>query len=310
MRNLLVSLCLLLLLSTPARALETVRLGFIPVGDCLQLYVAQDLGLFAEEGIAVEATPFKGGALIAMAVEAGELDAGWSNTVSLAQALDRGFDFTIISPGAFEIAPDHRSHSLLVRADSPIRTVADLRGKAVAINNLGNINEVAIAALAAEHGVQRDEIRLVEIPFPQMIPALEGGAVDAVLVLEPFVTLGRSGGKTRVLEPAALRAFGDRFLIASWFSTQRWIDANPETAKAFRRAMVKASAAIAADPARARAILTSHTKLDAALAKAITLPAFESAIRDDDVQPLIDLSAAFGFIHQTFPASRLGTDGP
>lgn len=310
MRHLTASLILFLLLSAPAQAIETIRLGFIPVGDCLQLFVAQDLGLFAEEGLAVEATPFKGGSLIAMAVEAGELDAGWSNTVSLAQALDRGFDFAVIAPGAFEIAPGHRSHSLLVRADSAISTVADLRGKTVAINTLGNINEVAMAALAAQNGIDRHDIRLVEIPFPQMIPSLESGAVDAVLVLEPFVTLGASGGRTRVLEPAALKAFGDRFLIASWFSTRRWINAHPETAEAFRRAMLKASAAIARDPARARAILTSHTGLDAELAQAITLPAFEPDILDADVQPLIDQTARFGFIQQTFPARQLGSDIP
>jgi len=310
MRNLLAALFLILLLSSTAPAMETVRLGYIPVGDCLQLYVAQDLGLFAGEGVTVEATPFKGGSLIAMAVEAGQLDAGWSNTVSLALALDRGFDFAILAPGAFEVAPDHRSHSLLVRADSPVRSVADLRGKTVAINTLGNINEVAVAALAAESGLDRDDVRLVEVPFPQMIPALENGSVDAVLVLEPFVTLGASGGRTRVLEPAALRAFGDRFLIASWFAARRWIDAHPEAAKAFRRAMRKASAAIAADPARAREILTRHTGLDAELAKAVTLPAFEERIRDADVQPLIDLAARFGLLSKPFPARRLGTDGP
>ena len=63
--RLLTALAIVIALTIPANA-ETIRLGFIPVGDCLQLYVAEEMGYFAEEGITVEKTPLKGGALIAM----------------------------------------------------------------------------------------------------------------------------------------------------------------------------------------------------------------------------------------------------
>jgi NitT/TauT family transport system substrate-binding protein len=301
----LLCLALTILLALPARAADTIRLGYIPVGDCLQLYVAEEMNYFAEEGVSVKTTPLKGGSLIAMAVEAGELDAGWSNTVSLAIAEDKGFDFTILSPGAFEVAPDHRSHSLLVKADSPIKTFADLRGKTIAINTLGNINEVAVTALAEENGLRTADFRLVEVPFPQMIAALDSGSVDAVLTLEPFVTLGLTKKTARLLEPAALKAYGDHFLIASWFTTRTWEKNHPDTARAFRRAMLKASAYIRVNQARARDILTRHTKLSPELAAAITLPAFAGEIAKNDVQPLIDLAARYGFISAPFPAERL-----
>jgi NitT/TauT family transport system substrate-binding protein len=288
----------------------TIRIGYIPVGDCMQLYVAEELGFFKEQGLAVELTPLKGGPLIAMAVESGELDAGWSNTASLAVAEDRGFDFAILSPGAFEREDTNRVHSLLVAAGSPITGLADLEGKTVAINALGNINEIAITALAAESGIDPKRIRLVEIPFPQMSAALSGGSVDAVLTLEPFVTLARKIGSARMLEPAALRAFGPRFLIAAWFAKREWIAANPGLADGFRTAVLKASAFIEAHPDRARDILTRHTRLSPELARSIALPYFAQTIEDQDMQPIIDLAARFDFISQSFPAARLRGPSP
>jgi NitT/TauT family transport system substrate-binding protein len=302
--RLLTALLLPMLLAVSANA-GTMRIGYIPVGDCLQLYVADEMGYFAQEQLVVEKTPLSGGSLIAMAVESGELDAGWSNTASLAMAVDRGFDFSILAPGAFELEQGHRVHSLLVSTSSPIRTFADLKGKTVGINGLGNINEIAITAMAADHGMDIGEIRLIEVPFPHMVAALDSGTVDAVLTLEPFVTLGTSSGAARILEPAALQAYGHRFLIASWFARSEWIRAHPGDAQGFRRAVLKASAFIEANPAKAREILTRYTKLDLDLARAITLPHFAQAIEPADIQGIIDLAVRFGFIRHPLPAGRL-----
>ncbi|ADU64226.1 MAG: ABC transporter substrate-binding protein [Pseudodesulfovibrio sp.] len=293
---------MMIALTIPANA-ETIRVGFIPVGDCLQLYVAEEMGYFAEEGITVEKTPLKGGSLIAMAVEAGELDAGWSNTVSLVMAEDREFDFAILAPGAFE-TESHREHSLLVAKGSTITRFTDLKGKTVAINALGNINEIAITALAEENGMDSSTIKLVEVPFPQMLGALESGAVDAVLTLEPFVTLGKSSG-ARILEPAALKSYGDRFLIAAWFAKRTWMQEHPVIAEGFRRAVLKASEFIETNPAKAREMLTRHTKLSLELAQSITLPYFAQSIEDSDIQRIIDLTAKFSFIKKPFSAKRL-----
>lgn len=293
-----------LVLASPLQA-ETIRVGYIPVGDCLQLYVAQEMGYLEAEGITVETTPLAGGALIAMAVEAGELDVGWSNLVSLAIAADKGFDFVILSPGAFERDGTNRVHSILVAKDAPIDSFADLEGKTVAINTLGNINEIAMTALADAEGVDIGAIRLVEVPFPQMGAALASGSVDAILVLEPFVTITTDNNTAKVLEPAALKSYGERFLIAAWFARQSWIKENQEAAAGFTRAMLKASQYIEENPEKARDVLTRHTKLTPELAQTITLPYFGQEATDQDIQPLLDLPAQYGFIDTTLTAKAL-----
>ena len=282
-----------------------LKIGYIPVGDCLQFYVAEEQGYFAAQGLAVTGLPMKGGAVIAPAVEGGELAIGWSNTVSIILAQAKGFDFAFLAPGAEGVAATNDVHALLVAADSKIASVKDLAGKTVAINTLGNINEAAMRALAEQAGIAPDSIRLVEVPFPDMAAALSKGSVQAALVLEPFVTDAVSRGAAKILVPSPHAAFGSPYLIGGWFAKKAWIKAHPAEAAAFARAVTQASAFIAAHPDKARAILSQRTKLAPELAAKIVLPRFPETLAPAALQGVIDVSARFGLLSKPFPAADL-----
>ena len=300
---------LLTALLLPAAALAAdpvpIKIGYIPVGDCLQYYVAEDLGYFATEGLAATGLPMKGGAVIAPAVEGGELAIGWSNTVSIILAHAKGFDFAFLAPGAEGVAGTNDVHALLVAADSKITAVAELAGKTVAINTLGNINEAAMRALAEKAGIAPDSIRLVEVPFPDMAGALAKGSVQAALVLEPFVTDAVSRGAAKVLTPSPHDAFGSPYLIGGWFAKKAWIKAHPAEAAGFLRAVTKASAFIAAHPDKARTLLSQRTKLAPELAAKITLPRFPETLSPTALQGVIDVAARFGLLRAPFPATDI-----
>lgn len=298
-------LTLLLVVSVQAADLAPLKVGYIPVGDCLQFYVAEDQGYFAAEGLAVTGAPMKGGAVIAPAVEGGELVIGWSNTVSIILAHAKGFDFTFLAPGAEGVAGSNDVHALLVPADSKIVSVKDLAGKTVAINTLGNINEAAMRALAEKAGIAPDSIRLVEVPFPDMAAALAKGSVQAALVLEPFVTDAVSRGAAKILDPSPHAAFGSPYLIGGWFAKKAWIEAHPAEAAAFARAVTKASAFIAAKPDKAREILSARTKLAPELAARIVLPRFPEKLEPTALQGVIDVAARFGLLRAPFPAGDI-----
>jgi len=296
-----------LLIAPQASLAETkeVKVGFIPIGDCLQLYVAADKGFFAEEGLIIIPTPMKGGAVIAPAVEAGEADVGWSNAVSVIIAHSKGFDFGFLTSGANSLENGHRVHSLLVAKDSQITSVKDLAGKTVAINTLGNINELSLRALAEGEGLDIATVKLVEMPFPNMEAALKNGSADAVLAVEPFVTLSLAHETARPLVKSAHKSFGDQFMIGSWFAKNSWVEKNPETAAAFVRAINKASDFIRDNPDKVVEILVANTKLTPDLAGKITIPAFDSRLDPADIQPLIDAAAKYGFIPAPFPAEEV-----
>ena len=303
----LVAVLLLVCCALPVRAAELtpLKVGYIPVGDCLQLFVAEDQGYFKAEGLDVTGLAMKGGAVIAPAVEGGELAIGWSNTVSIILAHARGFDFAFLAPGAEGVTGSHDVHALLVPTDSTITSVRDLAGKTVAINTLGNINEAAMRALAEKAGIAPDSIRLVEVPFPDMGTALAKGSADAALMLEPFVTDAVSKGRARVLDPSPHAAFGNPYLIGAWFAKKAWIKSHPAAAEAFVRAVAKASAFIEAHPDKAREILRSRTRLSPELAGRITLPRFPATLEPAALQGVIDVCARFGLAPKPFPAADI-----
>jgi NitT/TauT family transport system substrate-binding protein len=199
----------------------------------------------------------------------------------------------------------HRVHSLLVAKDSPIDKIADLAGKKVAINTLGNINELSMIALADAASLDISKINLVEVPFPQMGAALKNGFVDAVLAVEPFVTLNISHGTARFLDKSVHKVFGDQFMIGGWFAKKSWVEENPQLASAFIKAINSASDFIAANPQQIPSILVNHTKLVADLASEITVPAFSSKFDQADLQRMIDASARYGFIKASFDAGDI-----
>jgi len=298
----------LCLVPTPARSAQPVRIGYIPIGDCLQLYVALEKGFFTAEGLDVKTRPMQGGPVLSLAVEAGDLDLGWSNLVSLFQAHARGFSFVLVAPGALEDEGAHRTHSLLVRGDSPMQTIGDLTGQAVAVNALGNVNDLALTVLLATAGKDPQGIRLVEIPFPNMEAALASGAVAAALVAEPFLSSALAHGARRLVA-APHAVFGQEFMIAGWFAKTDWTAAHPEQVAAFRRAIDKASTYITAHPTEMPAILTRFTKLSKETAAHIALPAFATGLNLAALQQAINLTAAHDFIPQSFPARELLAPG-
>ncbi len=305
-RHVLIALLLTLVWAMPALAQDkALKVGFIPVGDCLQFYVAEAQGYFKDEGLAVSGAAMKGGAVIAPAVEGGEVAIGWSNTVSIILAHAKGFDFAFLAPGAVGIKASHDVHALLVPTNSPVTSIKDLAGKTVAINTLGNINEAAMRALAEQAGLKPDAIRLVEVPFPDMAAALAKGSADAALALEPFVTDATSRGVARILDPSPHAPFGDRYLIGGWFAKKAWLAAHAKEAAAFGRAMAKAAAFIDAHPDQAREILSRQTKLSPELAQKIVLPEFPQRLEPGELQGVIDVSARFGLIPAPFPAKDL-----
>lgn len=288
-----------------AQNLGTVKVGYIPIGDCLQLYVAEGMGFFKDAGITVEKMPMKGGAVIAPAVEAGEVDVGWSNAISVIIAHAKGFDFQFLTSGAISIEGTHRVHSLLVRKDDPIQKVADLAGKKVAINTLGNINELSMVALADMNGVDIKQIKLLEVPFPHMETALKNSSVDAILAVEPFVTLSIAHGTAKYLEESVHKSYGDKFMIASWFAKDAWVQKNSKKAEAFIKAINRASDYIAAHPEKVSEHLVNNTKLTGDLIKKITMPAFSSRFDKSDLQRMIDMTAKYGFIKAAYPAQKI-----
>jgi NitT/TauT family transport system substrate-binding protein len=277
------------------------KLGYMKIVDNAAMFVAMEKGFFKAEGLELETVPMAGGALIVQGVTSGDLQIGWTNVISLYQAHVERFDFKLIAGGATNVKGTHESHAIQVLKASPIIRASDLEGKTVAVNTLNNIVHLMAMAWIDKNGANSSKVKFVEVPFPQMEAALVGGKIDAASIHEPFATAAVEKGQTRVLA----HPWGDvlpKFLIASWFASEKWIAKNREIAQAFVRAIVRGVDAIHADPAGSRAAMVKWAGLNPDLAGKIGLPVFEKGISEKDVQATIDLTQKYKLISRSIKA--------
>ena len=147
-------------------------------------------GFFEEEGLDVTVDVSAGGAAAVPGLMSGGLQLAGSNTVSALLAVEKGLPITMVAPGTFGSETEGEDFSaVLVAENSDIREPADLAGSTIAVNTLENIGDVTISAALEEHGVDPAGVEFVEIGFPDMIPALERGQIDAAWEIEPFVNV-------------------------------------------------------------------------------------------------------------------------
>jgi NitT/TauT family transport system substrate-binding protein len=92
----------------------------------------------------------------------------------------------------------HRSGAvIMVRSDSPYQQFRDLAGKVVAIPSRFAVDLLFLRKMLAQENMTPDDIKLVEMPPPDMPAALYANAVDAYCTGEPFGAAAQSAGYAR-----------------------------------------------------------------------------------------------------------------
>jgi len=124
---------------------------------------------------------------------AGRVQAAYMLAPLVMDLADKGIPVRIVSLG-------HRSGAvIMVRTDSPYDTFRKLAGKTIAIPSRFAVDFLFLRRMLAEEGMTPDEIRLVEMPPPDMPAALYANAVDAYCTGEPFGAAAQRAGYARPL---------------------------------------------------------------------------------------------------------------
>src|SRR5438045_2478671 len=82
--------------------------------------------------------------------------------------------------------PGYYSENYVVRADGPLKTIEDVKGKRIATNAIGSASDAAMRAMFRKHGIKDSDFTTVEANFANMPAMLEGGKVDFIGVLPQF----------------------------------------------------------------------------------------------------------------------------
>ena len=219
-----------------ARAQETIRVGWTIPAEESKYWMMRRPEQFGDlgKGYKIEWTQFQGTAPMVQAMVAGALDCSTQGVLSLAQgAAQANMQAYIIAQHVGE-RPGSFSVYWAVKDDSPVKTIADVKGKSVGINVFGSGIYGPMALLFKRHGVDAEkDIKLVETGFPASEDAIRAGRVDVGVLNQPFAARAEAKGGLR-----KLFSLSDQLQnIVHIFEVCRkdFVDKNPELAKRYVR---------------------------------------------------------------------------
>jgi NitT/TauT family transport system substrate-binding protein len=169
------------------------RVGFIPVTCHLTCPVTNFINEQIDGDGIFEPIRFNGWPELKETYLAEDLEATFLLAPLAMSLREQGVPIKIVYLG-------HRDGTtMMVHKDSKIRTIEDLRGRTIAVPNRYSNQRLIIFKALKERGMTIEDVKLVEMPPPDMPAALFSRSVDAVISGEPFMAQAEMGGYGRVL---------------------------------------------------------------------------------------------------------------
>jgi NitT/TauT family transport system substrate-binding protein len=285
-----------------AADLTTIRIGAAPTDATAQHLYAQDNGTFATNGLTAEIQPMRTSGALVAAILGGSLDFMTSTVVSIALAHNKGIDLRTVAVGNVYNGPPAQA-AIVVAPASTIRTGADMNGKTIAVNGLGDLTQVAIAAWIDGNGGDSKSVKMIEVPFSGVAAALGQGRIDAAMLVEPFTSA--AGNTVKVVgDPQA--AIGRNYMVTGWYASAAWLDANREVARRFITSMLQTAKWANHNHDASAAILAKYVGMSADAVKATPRAVYgELPITPAMIQPVLDYSTKYIDLPKTSAASLI-----
>lgn len=194
------------------------------------LYLAQEKGFFAEEGLNVEFY-YAAAADIVKNVAAGNVEFGFPNADAVVAAKAQGIPVKVVHTTYQE-----GLGAIIFGSDSGIVTPADLAGKKVAVTSLGSANYFQLQAALESEGLSVDDVEVEIVGTGAILTALTEGQVDAIVFSKlRTIELNNQGyAASEITCDQFLPSFGN-VLVAG----DSLVNEDPETVDGFCRALNK-----------------------------------------------------------------------
>lgn len=197
---------------------KVVRVGYQKYGNLILLKAKGDLETRLKPlGYSVTWTEFPSGPPLLEALNAGAIDIGQTGEAPPVFAQAAGAPLLYIA----NEPPAPRGEAILVPKDSPIRSLADLKGKRIALNKGSNVHFFLVKALE-KAGIAYTDITTAFLAPADARAAFEKGSVDAWAIWDPYYAAGEAATGARVLTTAE----GIAPNIQYYFASKPFADAN------------------------------------------------------------------------------------
>jgi len=239
-----------------------VKIGYLRIVTSLPTFVAAERGLFEQVGLKVELTPFESGTLVVSALIAGRIDANCSSATT-------GYWFAEQSnPDQFKIflaygTPSRKNPTFvaIVKKDSPIKELKDLKGKRVGFYPGASGVELAKAIIRTQ--MDPEGVIFQEVPPTILISALAAGQIDAFFAPEPvgMIAISQGIGRHLIPEPHSVLGLEKGHAGAAFGFSVQSLKQNPSLAKKLKSVYYKAVDLINMDRNAARPLLTKYLEV-------------------------------------------------
>ena len=283
-----------------AQTLEKVRLIGVPTDDLTPVYYAIKNGLYAKAGLDVEVIAAASGTAATEAVISGAYEMGKGSLIASLIAHLKGLPATIVGNGAIWDVKSPFS-MMVVAADSPVKTGADLNGKTLSTAALNDLNELAMTAWIDKTGGDAKSTKWIELPNSAAGAALADHRIEATSLNEPQLSAALGTGKVRILAPA-YSAIGEHFAFTVYFAQPEWASKHADAVKRWVKVTYDAANYTNAHHAETVAMMADITKIPAAIIS--KMARVNGATTGDPglIQPLINAAAKYNNISRAFPA--------
>jgi len=271
--------------------IKTVKIGYLPITASLPLFVAQENGYFQEEGLKAELVKAETSNIIMESLVAEKLD------LTSSVAYSTLFPVESTAPGNFVIfsgvseTDDTFANFLLVKKDSDIQTVSDLKGKRI-VTRSGAAMKIYTSLVLEKFGLSLTDIELQQVAPSLLVSTFNSPEVDAIYDVEPAMTVIIESGNGKILEEnPRVKYVLNPFPVAGTVFSTKFAENNPSTAEKIIKITEKAIDYINQNPEVAKQIMTKYIPLELDIASKTRLYKFDKLtdIDKESVQKLAEI---------------------
>jgi NitT/TauT family transport system substrate-binding protein len=267
----LFSLLLVLSACAPQTA-GTLKIAVLPIIDTLPMYVAQQEGLFARQGVNVEFIPVASAPERDQLIAAGGADGTINETLAVMLFNKENVQMQVVRY-ALRPTEGNGHFFILASARSGIASVEGLKGVEIGVSQ-GTVIEYVTERLLQADGFTSDEIKTIAVPkIPDRMALLASGELLAGVMPDPLASLVVSQGGVVVKDDSNHPEYG--FSVISF--RKDVIDANQEAIKSFLAAIEEATGLLNADPAKYKNVVSEQKLVPPPLMESYQAPIFPTA---------------------------------
>jgi NitT/TauT family transport system substrate-binding protein len=232
--------------------------------------------LFKGHGVAVTTTPETSGAEAVPQLLNGQIQFTATDPLGALVAVSEHVPVVIVAQGNVVGATAAQDATgLAVSASSGIHSAADLSGKTIAVNALDSISTVTASAAIDGAGGDSAKVKFVEMPFPQMVAAVQRGLVGGAMLGEPYLTQAKEAGLVDLFPVMSKAIPGTPQLV--YIASKAYATSHPAIVNAFAASITAANGDLSRDPSLIRSVGAKSTTVGASVLAKIILPAFTPA---------------------------------